>query len=142
VSLHGNAGSVYCADCTASCPLQLFRERLRNGEAVPPCLLCGGILRLGCTLFGEPLLPQVLDKAKEALVDCDLLIVVGSSLNVEPANKLPGISLNNGSKVVIINMEETMYDPYAHLLISCPAALTLSAVLSSLSSSSQETDTS
>ncbi len=56
--------------------------------------------------------------AKDALKECDLLIVMGSSLVVQPANKLPTLCLERNVPMVIVNQTETKYDPHATLVIN------------------------
>lgn len=59
-------------------------ERVRRGETDPPCTRCGGILKSATISFGQPLVPDVIDRAMRAAKEADLLLAVGSSLQVFP----------------------------------------------------------
>lgn len=61
-----------------------------------------------------------LQKATKAIEECDLLLVMGTSLVVAPANKLPSIALQRKIPVVLINQGATQYDKYVNLLIDAP----------------------
>ena len=58
--------------------------RVRAGEEDPRCLACGGILKSDTVSFGQPLVPAVIDRALRAAHACDLLLCVGSTLQVQP----------------------------------------------------------
>jgi len=106
---------------------------IKEGTKVPRCS-CGGILKPGTIFFGEPLKPDVVQAAKAALEECDLLIVMGTSLLVQPANKLPQICLSNGVPLAIINLDETQYDQYSTVVIHQPSGDTMKLVLEKLNS--------
>ena len=59
--------------------------RVDAGEADPPCLVCGGILKSDTICFGQNLVPEVIDRAMRVSEECDVLLAVGSSLGVYPA---------------------------------------------------------
>ena len=58
---------------------------MRAGEADPPCLVCGGILKSDTISFGQALVPEVIDRAFDVSEQCDLMLAVGSTLSVYPA---------------------------------------------------------
>jgi len=77
------------------------------------CQQCDGLVKLDVILFGEDLPAAILQAAQAAVQDCDLLIVIGSSLSVSPANLLPGLAKRHGAHVLFINKEATAMEEIA-----------------------------
>jgi len=124
ISLHGTEGRVSCVDCKKQFDREEFHQRiLKDGDYVQKCPSCSGVIRPCTTLFGEPLVESVVNRSREILSEeCDLLLVIGSSLVVRPANYFPSICLDKKIPVVIINKEgETKYDKVADLVIRRPS---------------------
>ena len=95
-----------------------FIARVRAGDPDPHCELCGGIVKSDAILFEQALVPEVIDRALREAEECDLLLAVGSSLGVRPANGVVPRARATGSKVVIINGQNTEMDHFAdHLLL-------------------------
>ncbi|HET9659662.1 MAG TPA: NAD-dependent deacylase [Thermomicrobiales bacterium] len=115
IELHGSAHVVRCTHCGSVFSGEEIQQRLLDGDRYPSCPVCGGILRTATVLFGEPLPREALDRSIALTRDADLLLVVGSSLVVNPAAKLPLIAKRNGAPVVIVNRTETRQDPLADL---------------------------
>lgn len=87
-------------------------QLMRKGREIPTCD-CGGFVKPDVVLFGE-LMPQAPLRAAEALASsCDVLLVVGSSLQVEPAASIPFVAKRNGGKIAIINVDPGPADVYA-----------------------------
>jgi len=102
LELHGNLREASCIECNTS--LQLPEAPLDN---IPPrCPACSKILRPRVVWFGEALDPDILDSAFRAM-ECDILIVAGTSLMVYPAAYFPILALKNGALVIEINIEKT-----------------------------------
>jgi NAD-dependent deacetylase len=115
--LHGNIKWLKCLDCFERYPLEDLLGRFRETEEVPACVRCQGILKPDVIFFGESLPPQTLKDATYAASNCDLLIVIGSSLVVYPAAYIPLYAKGGGAKLVIINKTETSYDANADVVI-------------------------
>lgn len=133
--LHGTYRQVSCLDCSSSSNMDDAMERVQSGENPPLCKQCGGVLKPKAVFFGE-MLPQVpWHKSLNLTQQSDLFIVVGSSLQVSPANILPDVALRAGAKLVIINLMPTPFDGDANLLINCKigefASLALQVIESS-----------
>ena len=125
IELHGSAHSIRCTDCGSTFTGGAVQQRLIDGDLYPSRLSCGGILRTATVLFGEPLPREALDRSIAATRDSDLLLVVGSSLVVNPAAKLPLIAKRNGAPVAIVNRTQTRQDHLADLRLSGSAGLIL-----------------
>jgi NAD-dependent deacetylase len=104
---------------------------LRDG-LMPRCTTCGGVLKPNVILFGEQLPVRELQGAQEAVKQCRLMLIVGSSLEVAPANELPNIAKRFGAKLVIVNLEPTPADHQADVVIRGRAAEALPAIVTRL----------
>jgi len=83
----------------------------------PPCLSCGGRLKPEVVFFGEPLPAEALTSAAEVVAECDLLIAIGSSLQIYPAASLPEMAKINGAKLMIVNKTPTPFDHLTDALL-------------------------
>ena len=86
-------------------------------------------MKPGTILFGEPLPQVALDMAMLASKNCDMFLVLGSSLVVYPAASMPKIAKRNGATLVIINIDPTPLDDTADLVINGSASKVLSALI-------------
>jgi NAD-dependent protein deacetylase/lipoamidase len=117
LELHGTNRSVSCLACARSYPASLIQDRLVGGCEVPTCDACSGILKAATVSFGQPLPRDVLAEAWRLATACDVLLVLGSSLVVQPAAALPEAAAAAGASVVIVNREATPLDGLAaHVL--------------------------
>eukprot|EP00252_Welwitschia_mirabilis_P012054 TRINITY_DN2681_c0_g1_i1.p1 TRINITY_DN2681_c0_g1~~TRINITY_DN2681_c0_g1_i1.p1 ORF type:complete len:313 (+),score=60.99 TRINITY_DN2681_c0_g1_i1:77-1015(+) len=96
---------------------------------LPHCKRCNGLLRPHVVWFGECLDPDVLDKAGNALIDCDLFLVVGTSALVQPASGFVPIVHGGGGIVAEFNLEDTPVSRYCRFKFHGPSAETLPKVL-------------
>ena len=110
LELHGSVHRNYCQKCGK------FYDGyfIRDFSGVPRCS-CGGIIKPDVVLYEEPLNDEIVEKSIEAISCADLLIVAGTSLTVYPAAGL--IRFFQGSKMVLINRDETPYDQRADLVL-------------------------
>ncbi len=111
--LHGNLREVKCRRCQKIFPASLFLENRQ-------CHECGGRLRPCVVLFGEMLPVEGLTKSEDLMKECDLFIVLGSSLQVSPANWFPRDAKTAGAELVIVNKTPTPLDELADLVIAGP----------------------
>ncbi len=102
LELHGNIQRVRCSQCA-----HLAEAWSEDGEDVPRCALCGGMLRPDVVWFGEALPRSALEAAVEAARSCDVFFSIGTSGVVQPAASLPFAAKNRGAVVVEINLEPT-----------------------------------
>jgi NAD-dependent deacetylase len=116
--VHGNFRTGRCVNCSAEFKMAPFYERIERGEIeIPICEACASPIKPDVVLFGDLLPVDVWRRAVEAVRECDLMLVLGSSLVVYPAADLPKLALMNSARLVIVNREETAYDPVASVLI-------------------------
>lgn len=117
VELHGTMFDTVCLSCGDRRSMRAALDRVEAGEADPPCLACGGILKSATISFGQALDVDVLARARDAAVAGDLMLVAGSSLAVQPAAGLVGLAARAGATVVICNGSETPYDRLAAFVL-------------------------
>jgi NAD-dependent deacetylase len=111
--VHGHMRSCRCLACSKLYPFDALLEQYRSGTNPPLCSHCGGMLRPDVVLF-EDAMGEDFYKAYQALSGCQLLIVVGSSLQVYPAASLPELA----KTLVIVNREPTPWNARAGLVIN------------------------
>jgi NAD-dependent deacetylase len=111
--VHGTMRKVVCMSCGMTAPMQKALDRVRAGEADPPCRSCGGILKSATVSFGQALVPEVIDGALRAAEEADLLFAVGSTLQVYPVAGAVPAAKSAGAKIVILNAEATQFDGIA-----------------------------
>ena len=128
IEVHGTLHEVMCMRCDWRGPMGATLERVRAGEADPPCERCGGILKSATISFGQPLVPAVIARAMRAAESSDLLIAVGTSLQVYPAAGAVPAAKAAGARVVIVNAEPTPLDGLADAVLRQPIGHILPAL--------------
>ncbi|MCK7612006.1 SIR2 family NAD-dependent protein deacylase [Roseibium sediminicola] len=123
IEIHGNSTYATCLDCGARAELEGQLSFVEAGQS-PRCGDCGGLLKAAVISFGQQMPEEALYQAAEAAQDCDLFLVLGSSLVVHPAAQLPAIAVKAGAELVILNAEETPLDSLASTVIRTPLAQT------------------
>lgn len=109
--LHGSIHENYCMDCNAFYDLKWLMEQ----PGIPRCPRCGGVIKPWVVLYGEGLDNPTCTGACREISNCDVLIVAGTSLAVEPAASF--IWYFRGRELVIINKDVTPADQKATLVI-------------------------
>ena len=132
IELHGTTHTIRCLDCGRTQPAAAVQRRLIAGERDPACSVCGGPLRAATILFGEPLPAAALRGALEVTLSSDLLFVVGSSLVVNPAARLPLLAKRAGARLAILNRTPTPLDAEADVVVRAEAGSTLAALAAAL----------
>lgn len=117
IEVHGTARWTRCWSCGDRRTMREALDRVRSGEADPPCLVCGGILKSDTISFGQQLVPEVIDRALRVSEQCDVMLAVGSTLSVYPAANCVPIARAAGATVIILNGEPTAMDHHAHHLL-------------------------
>ena len=117
VEIHGTVRDYACLGCGDRGPIEVVLERVRNGDEDPHCEQCGGLLKSATISFGQALIAEDLERSQLAAANCDLFLAIGTSLTVYPVAALPEIALQCGARLVILNAQETPYDPAAAAIL-------------------------
>jgi NAD-dependent deacetylase len=132
VEVHGSIESSSCLRCGGRYPLADVRERLATDpDGVPRCD-CGAPLKPDVVLFGEWLPPDALQRAQALAAGADLLLCVGSSLEVYPVADLPAATLAGGGAVGIVTQGPTPWDGHAAVKLDGDVVLELQALVAAL----------
>ena len=120
LELHGTNRRVVCIRCAAAFPAAEIQSRLVGGCEVPQCDGCGGILKAATVSFGQALPADVLEASFHVATTVDVLLVLGSSLVVHPAARVPAAAAEAGVRLVIVNREPTPLDGIADVVLREP----------------------
>lgn len=112
LELHGHLRTATCLNCFRREPAAAAIAAVERGET-PLCPACRGVVKPDIVLFGEQLPADVVSAALEHACRADLILVVGSSLMVVPAARLPATVRSNGGEIIILNQEPTYADGFA-----------------------------
>lgn len=127
IELHGNTRRARCMTCGAVSPMAAALGRIAAGDPAPECP-CGGYLKPNTVSFGQAMPMDKVAAAERLARRSDLLVVVGSTLVVQPAALMPGYAKESGAYLAIINLSETPYDGVCDLLIRAKAGDVLKAL--------------
>jgi len=128
VEVHGSMRRVMCWQCGRRAPMDEALARVRAGEDDPHCRDCGGILKSDTISFGQSLVPEVIDRALNAAAEADLLLAVGTTLQVQPVASMVPIAARAGAAIVIVNDQPTAMDALAEVVVREPIGGVLSAI--------------
>lgn len=117
IEVHGTIHMVVCMQCGRLTAMQDELERVRGGELDPSCSNCQGILKSNTISFGQALDENKINKAMRLASNCDLLLCIGSTLQVYPIAGVVDIAKAHGSRLVIVNNEGTKYDSIADAVL-------------------------
>jgi len=116
LKLHGDIWRLRCTSCGADWP-----DRRATLPKLPPHCACGGVVRPDVVWFGEPLPAGMIEEARHAVTNAELLLVIGTSALVEPAAGLIPLAKRSGAKVIEINTEDTPFSGLADFALRGPA---------------------
>jgi NAD-dependent deacetylase len=129
IHLHGTMEKVKCLQCGNQYLMDEVYRWIAGGMEVPDCPECGGILKPQVVFFGEAMPVWETAEAQRRCENCDLCIVIGSSLVVYPAALMPQYAVRSGASLVIINREPTDLDRSADVCIHEGAGKAMSAIM-------------
>lgn len=129
IELHGNTTYARCLDCSAHHELAPIRAAFLRDETLPVCERCGGLVKTATISFGQAMPEDAMARAEAATRDCDLFLVLGSSLVVQPAAGFPLLAKRGGAQLAIVNREPTPLDDAADLVLHAPIGATLGAAV-------------
>jgi len=127
--LHGNMEWVVCLSCHRRFPMPEVLRKIEEGVEVPDCPECQGILKPDAVFFGEALPQETLQEAIRRAQDCDLFIVIGSTLVIYPAAYIPTYAREAGARLAIVNLTPTPFDHCAEVIIRGKAGEIMSKVM-------------
>ena len=131
IEVHGSIATASCTSCSESYPLEEV-ESLFDADGVATCRGCAGKVKPDVVLFGELLPADAMARAEQLCSSADLLLCIGSSLEVHPVAGLPGLTLAQGGRIAIITRSSTPYDSDAAVRLDGDVAEDLQAVLAGL----------
>lgn len=120
--LHGTLATLSCAQCYRQESSEKYLEAFIETGNLPRCTRCGGLMKPDVILFGEQLPQKAWQEAQREARQCDLMLVVGSSLEVLPVAGLPMQALDRGAHLVIVNNTPTYLNVRADVVFLDDAA--------------------
>ena len=132
IEVHGSIDRSVCMECGRKVSLERVIELLRTADGAPLCETCVAPLKPDVVLFGELLPERALAEAKALAMDADLMICVGSSLEVYPVAGLPAMTHGAGGRLALITQGPTAYDSDAEVKLDGDVITELTAVLAAL----------
>jgi NAD-dependent deacetylase len=116
IEIHGNSTHGRCLDCQTPVSLTTVRSMIEATGASPRCD-CGGFVKAAVISFGERMPADLMQRANERALSADLFLVVGSSLQVQPAASLPLVARRAGAVLAIINRDNTPLNSLAQVVV-------------------------
>ena len=132
IEVHGSIEYSVCMECGGKTPLEKVVEQLEGADGAPECLACIAPLKPDVVLFGEMLPELALAEAQGLAEQADLMLCVGSSLEVYPVAALPGVTLGRGGHLALVTQGPTPYDSDAKVKLDGDVVRELEGVLAAL----------
>ncbi|RME43137.1 MAG: NAD-dependent protein deacylase [Chloroflexi bacterium] len=129
IELHGHLRTVRCLRCGHQSESEPYLRAFLDEGTMPICPQCENVMKPDVVLFGEPLPEREIVRAQEEALHSDVMLVVGSSLEVMPAADLPALAVRSGSRLIIVNLSMTPYDYLADVVIHGDVAEVLPALV-------------
>jgi NAD-dependent deacetylase len=130
IELHGNSTYAKCLDCGTRMEIRPILNDFARDETLPECSSCGSeYVKTATISFGQSMPEDEMRRAEIATNNCDLMIAIGSSLQVYPAAGFPILAKKVGAKMAILNREATDLDTYADLVVNDEIGPTLGAAV-------------
>lgn len=107
IEFHGNHRRANCMTCGK----QIKSEDI-SLKTLPPRCECGGVIRPDVVFFGEAIPHDALTSSNQETKSCSVMLVIGTSAEVQPAASLPDIAKSSGATVIEINIEATGFTGY------------------------------
>jgi NAD-dependent deacetylase len=113
IELHGTNMTASCLTCRRQWLISEIQQRLEKNDLDPRCNECNGLIKPDTVSFGQSMPAKEMEQAYQAAENCDLFLMIGSSLEVQPANQFPMVAHQSGASLVFINRTPTPYDHLA-----------------------------
>lgn len=128
IEIHGNGTRAACLTCESPMSLAEAKGIIEKSGRAPRCRRCDGLVKANVISFGQPMPVDKVVAATRMAQACDLFVVVGSSLVVQPVATLPVQAMQSGAKLLIINRDPTPLDSVADLVVHADLGATLGDV--------------
>lgn len=116
IELHGTNRKALCLKCGRTFPIEMVQKRLDGGETDPWCTVCEGLLKPATISFGQAMPEEAMARAVVCAKGCSLFLMIGSSLQVEPAASIPPVAYKAGAVLIFVNRTETKWDHLASVI--------------------------
>jgi NAD-dependent deacetylase len=116
IELHGTNRKAKCLDCGKTWPISEIQKVLDAGDLDPRCDECQGFIKPATVSFGQSMPESEMSRAFECAMNCNLFLMIGSSLQVEPAASIPPSAHRAGASLIFINRTETPWDHIANVV--------------------------
>jgi NAD-dependent deacetylase len=135
LEVHGTMHWTLCWNCRDRRPMTEALQRVRDGETDPDCLVCRargerGVLKSDTISFGQALVPEVIEAAMQAAEQGDVLLAIGTSLQVYPVANMIPLARSSGAFIIIVNGQPTKLDHLADTVITGSISETLPQMIS------------
>ncbi|TNF52083.1 sigma factor regulator FecR [bacterium] len=130
IELHGTNRKALCLTCGKIWPIEDIQEKLEEQGFDPLCDECRGFIKPATISFGQAMPQQEMMKAYACAHQCELFLMIGSSLQVEPAASIPRAAHRAGARLIYINRTETPSDHLAEVIFRENAGEVLSSIVS------------
>lgn len=130
--LHGHTRSATCLGCGQQATAEPLLAAVQRGLRPPDCEACGGLMKPDVILFGEPLPYEAVARSQAEALQCDVMLVVGTSLEVMPAADLPPLARRRGARLVLINLTPTPLDSAMDVIVRQDVEVALERIARSL----------
>jgi NAD-dependent deacetylase len=132
IEVHGSIDECVCLECGGRVGLERVMKLIEEHGGTPECEACIAPLKPNVVLFGELLPEEALNDAYAYASNADLLIGIGSSLEVHPVASLPRVTLDSGGRIALVTQGKTPYDREAEVKLGGDVVAELDAVLAAL----------
>ena len=116
IELHGTNRSAYCLSCESKWPIEEIQARLSDEDYDPRCTKCNGLIKPSTVSFGQSMPLEAMKRAMEDSVSSEVFLMIGSSLQVEPAASIPPAAREAGAELIFINRTPTPWDHIASVI--------------------------
>ena len=127
--LHGHMRQATCIHCFTIYDGESTMRAFLEDNQVPLCPRCGGVIKPNVILFGEQLPIRELQGAQDVTRKSDVMLIVGSSLEVAPASDIPVLASRTGARLIIVNLDPTPADSLADVVIHARASEVLPEIV-------------
>lgn len=128
LELHGHMRTASCLSCRYQADAGPLLAEVLNGGYTGACPRCGGLMKPDVVLFGEPIPYEALSAAQQEALACEVMLVVGTSLEVMPAADLPLLAKRRGARLILINLAPTPLDDQMDVVLREDVVKALQAI--------------